>query len=94
MPEKRPTNTVLAYEMLEIRERMSDVQEELDNLGIVGKWVPGLQSDAYKLREQIGRFTQSIENILIQGMGFSMEDIERMYMLEEIDDPGNTEEME
>jgi hypothetical protein len=85
LTEKRPENSVLAYEMLELHAQMLDWVETLENLGIIGKWLPGVDLEAKALRMRIIEFRVLMEMVMMDGFGYSLEDIHRMEA--EINDP-------
>jgi hypothetical protein len=78
MPEKRPENSVLAYEMLELHAQMLDWVETLENLGIIGKWLPGVDLEAKALRMRIIEFRSLMEMVIMDGFGYSLEEVHRM----------------
>lgn len=92
MTEHPPAESVLAYEMLELRHKMMEWLEEMENLGLIGKWVPGLAEKARVLRGDMVYFMSAMEIVIVEGYGLSEDTVHRM--MDEIDPPDQEEDEE
>jgi hypothetical protein len=72
--------------MLELHVMISQWREPLENLGLIAKWVPGLQDQANRLRSDMMMLMTSIETTIVDGFGIPFDVV--MKMLEEIDPTG------
>lgn len=72
MSEQRPANTVIAYDLITIQSRISEIRHEFENLGSLVKWIPELKEWQATLRASLSLADSELHSML-RGLGFSEE---------------------